>query len=378
MLLFIFLILVTGCYLGLIISLLFGWKYLPESVAENGNSTTRFSVVIPYRNEAENLSQLFQSLVLLKYPKDKFEIMLVNDASEDNSLELCGNFKRNHPEIKIVLLENKRSSASAKKDAIKTALEQSKFEFIVTTDADCILPENWLRGFDQEIAATNSKMIAGPVNFIAGTSGALYKKFDLLDFMSLQSTTIGAFGLGKPFMCNAANLCYEKKTFIECSGYAENEDFAGGDDVFLLQKFRKKGLKLSYLRSEDMIVETQQQQSLSAFVNQRIRWASKSTAYKSSFARFAALSVFGMNLCLIIYAFLALFGLFSFKTIMMVFLLKFNLDFVLIYKAARFFDREHIMRSYLWSSILYPFFSVIIALLSVFKGFKWKGRKFSK
>ena len=359
-------------------ALLIGWIKLPQIASEDGNLKCRFSIVIPYRNEEEHLPQLFSSLLLLNYPRNQFEIILVNDASEDRSLSICENFKTSHPELHIQLFENERRSISAKKDAIRVAVANSKFEYIATTDADCILPVNWLRGFDREICNTNSKLIAGPVIFERNTSGSLFQRFDLLDFLSLQATTIGAFGIRQPFMCNAANLCYEKAAFIECSAYQDNEEYAGGDDVFLLQKFIENSFRVSYLRSEEMIVQTKQQQRLSEFIDQRIRWASKSTAYKTFFSRFAALSVFGMNGCLIIFAILSFCGLFDYHTIMIVFLLKFNLDFMLIYKAAKFFKREEVMRSYLWSSLVYPFFSVSIALLSLFKGFEWKGRRFSK
>lgn len=380
MLLVILLVLVTACYLGLIAALIYGWKKLPEFTLQKTSAETGFSIIVPYRNEVGNLPGLFKSLSGLHYPLEKFEIILVNDSSLDDSKKLCEDFQSNFPEMNIRLLENSRRSASPKKDAVQTAIEVSIFEFMVTTDADCVVPPNWLRAFDQEICENKSKLIAGPVGFVqeAGKKKPLFQKFEEMDFMSLQSTTIGSFGIEKPFMCNAANLCYEKKTFLDHSGFTENEKIASGDDVFLLQSLRKKGVKVSFLRSEVHIVYTKFQQSLRGLMNQRIRWAAKASAYESNFGKFSGILVFLMNLSLIIYAGLAFFDLVSYQYVMLAFLLKFNADFVLIYKAAKFFDRENLMRSYFWSSLIYPFFSVYVAGISVISGYEWKGRRFRK
>ncbi|MCM8568670.1 glycosyltransferase [Gramella jeungdoensis] len=380
MLLVIFIVLVTACYLGLITALIYGWKRLPDFRLYKIDVETGFTIVIPYRNEAENLPNLFKSLSGLHYPLDKFEIILVNDESQDQSKTLCEEFKRNFPEMNIRLLENVRRSASPKKDAVETAIAESAFDYIATTDADCIVPANWLRGFDQEICDNNSRFIAGPVGFIqeAGKRKALFKSFEEMDFLSLQSTTIGSFGLEKPFMCNAANMCYEKKAFMAHSGFSENENIASGDDVFLLQTLRKNGLKVSFLNSSGQMVYTKFQRDLPGLINQRIRWAAKTTGYKSWFGKFTGIIVFLMNLLLIIYAGLALVGLVPYHYVMLAFLLKFNVDFILIYKAAKFFKRESLMRSYFWCSILYPFFSVYVAGVSLFNGYEWKGRKFRK
>ncbi len=380
MLFVVILVFVTACYLGLIASLLYGWKKLPGFNFESSNSETGFSIVIPYRNEAANLPGLFKSLSGLHYPFEKFEIILVNDSSQDQSKVLCEDFQANFPEMNIKLIESERNSTSPKKDAIQTAINHSDYDFVVTTDADCIVPVNWLTGFDLEICRKNSKFIAGPVGFIQepGKKRPMFNNFEEMEFMSLQSTTIGSFGIEKPFMCNAANICYEKESFLRHSGFIGNENIASGDDVFLLQKFSKKGIKTSFIKSAEFIVLTRYQESITGLISQRIRWAAKASSYKSSFGKFTGLIVFFMNLLLIIYTVLALFEVISYEYVMLVFLLKFNADFILIYKAAKFFKRENLMRSYLWCSILYPFFSVYIAGLSLFIGYEWKGRRFKR
>jgi cellulose synthase/poly-beta-1,6-N-acetylglucosamine synthase-like glycosyltransferase len=355
---------------------MYGWNQVPEFKTEHFEPKTGFSIIVPFRNEAENLPELLKSISKLKYPASHFEILLINDASEDDSGKICSEFRAEHPNLKISILENELLTGSPKKNALKRGIENGNFQYIVTTDADCVVPEFWLQTFNDFILKTDADMICAPVRFRNSEEKKLFQKFEELDFMSLQATTIGAFGMEQPFMCNGANLCYKKEAFLAAEGFTGNEKIASGDDVFLLQKFQKKGLKVKFLKSEKAIVETKPQQTLPQLISQRVRWAAKATAYKSSFSKFAGLSVLLMNVSLVIGAFLVLFEHLPEQPILIIFLLKFNADFILIFLAAKFFKKELLMRNYFWCSIVYPFFSGFIALKSLFSGFEWKGRRF--
>lgn len=380
MLTFILLFLITILYSFLLLGFLYGWKKTPDFQLKTETPKNNFSIIVPFRNEAKNLPGLFQSLTKLNYPAHKFEILLVDDDSRDDSKLRADAFKLDFSHLKIQVIENKRLSTSPKKDAIQTAISHSSFEYILTTDADCMVPENWLSCYDLELQSQVSKMIAGPVGFIqdTGKKKALFQSFEELDFLSLQATTVGAFGLGKAFLCNGANLCYEKEAFIKHAGFNKHQEIASGDDVFLLQQFQDKNIPVSFLKSQEALVKTRLQPDLKGLINQRIRWAAKTTSYNSFFAKYTAAIVFFMNLSILVYGFLALFSLFPYQYFMLIFLIKFNLDAAMIYLAAKFIKREAVMRNYFWSSLIYPFFSVGIALLSLFKGFEWKGRSFKK
>jgi len=380
MLLPIFLGLITAAYLGLVVAFIFGWNKVPEFSLTGMASENTFSIIIPYRNEAENLPSLFKSLSSLNYPNSKFEILLVNDASKDGSKKLAESFQNDFQELNIQLLENSRKTNSPKKDAIKTAIGNAKFDYIATTDADCVVPAKWLQFFDESIRESGAKILAGPVGFIQNSAEKkpYFQNFEEMDFMSLQASTVGSFGIEKAFMCNAANMCYEKEVFIKEAGFDENESIASGDDVFLLQKLRKEGFKVSFIKSEKAAVFTNYQWSLKDLINQRIRWAAKTTDYTSVLAKFTGVIVFLMNLSLLVFTGLAFLKLIPYQFLMLIFLLKFNADFILIYKSAKFMKRENLMRHYLWSSLMYPFFTIYVATLSLCKGYEWKGRRFKK
>ncbi len=372
----IFLGIITFLYVFLLLFLLYGYIKLPDFSGNNPAPKTGFSILIPFRNEAKHLPQVLHSLKMLNYPKELFEIILVNDASEDTSEEICKNFAENNPELDLKLLQNKRTSGSPKKDALTTGIKTAEKENIITTDADCLLPQDWLREFDAAITETGAKMIAGPVTAVP--KKGFFNSFQELDLFSLQAATMGGFGVYLPFMCNGANLCYSKKAFLEVNGFSGNEGIASGDDIFLLEKFRKKDFKTAFLKSKAAIVSTALQPDLKNLVSQRVRWAAKTSAYKGFFGKIVGLTVFLMNLSLVLATLGILAGIYPIKILLLPFLLKFNVDFILIYNGAQFFGREKALKNYFFSSIIYPFFSSYVAILSLFSGYHWKGRRFKK
>jgi len=161
-------ILLTG-YLFLLGFLIYGYQKIPENTLKDcRNPTTRFSIIIPFRNESKSLPELLQTMVHLNYPEHLFEIIFVDDASEDVSAKMITTalFKG---EISFKIIPNNRKSASPKKDAITTGISISKYDWILTTDADCKLPKNWLLAFDGYIRKNKPSMLAGPVRYFTGS-----------------------------------------------------------------------------------------------------------------------------------------------------------------------------------------------------------------
>ncbi len=368
-------IIITLIYLLLIGSFAFGFERVKTFKLEKTPSKTRFSVIVPFRNEAGNLPALLISIHALNYPKDLFEIIFVNDDSEDDSVELIKKTFESNPYISII--KNERKTNSPKKDAITTAIQHAKNDWIITTDADCVLPNLWLESFDEFIQKNNTHCIVAPVTYIEANS--FLNRFQLLDLLSLQGATMGGFGIKKPFLCNGANFGYKKELFKELNGFDGNTNTASGDDIFLLEKAANKyPNQLHYLKCEQAIVLTKAQPTWSALVSQRKRWAAKTSAYNNGFGKFTGLVVLLMNACIIALLILTVLGVFNLKTALYLVFIKFNIDFFLIYKSGVFFNQKTVLKSYMVGFLLYPFFSVYVACLSVFSSYNWKGRRFKK
>lgn len=355
-------------YILFIGQLIYGFNRMKRFSKKEFTPNTSFTIVVPFRNEKENLPNLLHSISLLNYPKELVEVILVDDDSDDE-------FRIQNLEFRIQMIKNVRKSNSPKKDAIETAIQIAKHDWIITTDADCLVQKDWLTIYDQYIQENEVEMVASGVCYIP--KKGFLSAFQNLDFLSLQGASIGSFGINQPFMCNGANFAYSKQFFKELKGFQGNETIASGDDVFLLQKavsFAPK--KVGFLLAKESIVATKPAETWSELFQQRVRWASKSTGYSSVYGKLLALVVFGGNLAWIVSFLLWLVGLLDQNIFMLFVALKFLIDFILIYKTANFFESK--LQYVLASSLLYPFFSVSVAVYSLFGKYSWKGRNFRK
>lgn len=354
-------------YLLAICWLIYGCTKVPLYNKKEVAPKTTFSILVPFRNEAENLPILLESISKLKYPTDLFEVILINDASEEK-------FQIPNSKFQITLTNTIRQSNSPKKDAITTGVPLANNEWIVTTDADCTVPENWLLTMDDYIQNHAVEMIAGAVTYECKPS--FLHHFQELDLTSLQGATIGSFGINKGFMCNGANFAYTKSLFQKLNGFQGNNKIASGDDVFLLQKaITQFPEKVQYLKSKETIVRTQPTDSWKALFHQRVRWASKTSSYQSRFGIGLGLVVFGGNLSLILGLVFGFLGWIPFLYVALLWLAKFIVDSVLLYTTHRFLSHSK-MHYWISSSLLYPVFSTSVALYTVFGSYEWKGRRF--
>ncbi|MDN3722765.1 glycosyltransferase [Aequorivita sp. SDUM287046] len=337
---------------------------------------TRFTVVIPFRNEAENLPHLLESIENIQYPAMLFEIILVNDASEDNSEAIIIEAMKK-TRFTIKLIQNKRFSKSPKKDAITEAIQNSKFEWIVTTDADCKLSENWLTTLDLFIQKNNPTMVCGPV--IYESDGSYIQTFQQLDGFSLQALTVGSFGVKLPLLCNGANLAYRKKAFKEVDGFLGNGHIASGDDIFLLEKMQKTFPgKVMVLKSQEAIVSTKPQKNWKNVINQRIRWASKTSKQKNPASILLGILIFLVNVSLLATPVLIVFEPGNWGFYFFLFYLKLISDFIFVKQSGMFFNKKISFWKFHLQSFTYSAVVFITVFGSVYGTYSWKGRSFEK
>ena len=354
-------------YLSSIGSLIYGFSKVKKYHNTNLKPQTSFTIIVPFRNEAENLPNLLQSLSNINYPMDLFEVILVDDSSTEKFA--VSDFK-----FQVSVIDTIRVSNSPKKDAIATAIQYVKNNWVITTDADCLVPENWLLIFDNYIQENKVLMLAGAVSYECENS--FLHHFQQLDLTSLQGATIGSFGLNKAFLCNGANFAYKKSLFNKLNGFEGNDKIASGDDVFLLQKAaRFSSEKVHYLKAKEAIVITKPAENWKSLFYQRVRWAAKTSSYESTFGKILGLIVFFGNLSFVIGFFFLVLGVLSYPVFVLLAFFKFLLDFVLLYITNQFLTKIRI-KSLILSSLLYPFFSSLVALYSLFGSYEWKGRKF--
>ena len=329
--------------------------YKPQPVSKK----LKFSLVIPFKNEASNLTALLVSLNRLNYPNDCFEIIMIDDQSTDHS----DNFI--HPYKNITLLKNK---GIGKKEALKTGIDQAQYDWIVTTDADCELPVNFLKTLNGFIQQQPTDMVLGPVCY-QETSNFL-GQFQQFEFLSLQAVTMAAAYWHKPFLANGANLSFKKSAFYEVGGYQGNTDIASGDDVFLLEKFKKQfPKKIHFLKSRSALIKTKSPSNWREMIQQKIRWAGKSKYQKEMLSKWTGILMLFVNLGLI-YSFFNLTDAWYFVTV------KLLIDALLVGAVASLY-RVHInWIYYIPAFFIYPFYFISIALLSIKGHYTWKNENY--
>jgi len=353
------------------------WLRLPTVVQSAELPGTFISVIIPVRNEANNILNLLTDLEQQTYAKINFEVLVVDDHSEDNTFEIIQNFKKNSLLALQLICLREYAGQRQKKAAITTAINLAKGELVVQTDGDCRVTPDWLCTLAQYYEQTQAVCISGPVCLL--DNGSLFTRMQVVEFASLIGVGGASMAIGKPNMCNGANLAYTRQAFLAVQGYAGNEHVASGDDEFLMHKLAGQFPgRVSFLKSSAAVVYTLAQTTVPAFIQQRIRWASKWPNYRASSIKVLAVLVFAVNLGLFC-AFIGwLLGMVSGRQTLALYLFKFSLDGWFLLTVLLFLERG----KYILYQIPLQFFYVPYVLYTAFRGlqgtYSWKGRQVKK
>ena len=356
------------------------WKKIPLFDVANKNPTVRISVVIAARNEEANIEGLLNSLAEQSYSRELFEVILVDDHSEDKTWELIqqtqGSISLRSIQLKDLVKEGERLG-SYKKRAIEEGISIASGKLIVTTDADCRFHADWLKTIAAFYEENNPKFIAAPVKLTGDSS--LLSIFQILDFLVLQGITGASVHKRFNSLCNGANLAYERTAFYDVKGFEGVDKIASGDDLFLMHKiFLKYPNDVLYLKSDVAIVHTDTQKTWKEFFQQRIRWASKADSYQDKRIFWVLLFVYLINCCFVALAVAAFFKL-SWLLVFLLFLLaKILIEFPFVNAVALFFGQGNLLRYFPFLQPIHILYTIIAGTFGKFGSFEWKGRKIKK
>lgn len=348
----------------------------PFEPKKNSSPISSCSVIIPARNEAENIGACLKGILQQSYPKELFEVIVVNDYSTDATADIVKALQQTHSNLFLINLAEYVDASSInayKKKAIELAISKSKADWIITTDADCEVTERWLELYDAYIQATDSVFVAGPVMFTHQTG--VLSLFQLLDFLSLQGITAAAVSAGYHTMCNGANLAYKKAVFYEVGQFKGIDQLASGDDMLLMYKIKQQYPKqLGYLFHPASIVTTAPMYTWKDFLNQRIRWASKADRYDDrSVFRILAL-VYAVNLGLLVLLPINLFVAGEIAHWLTFMLIKTTVELYFLWPVSKFYRQRDALLYFPLMQPLHLLYTVIAGWLGKFGTYQWKGR----
>lgn len=371
-------------YACLIIYYRQSWLQIPDFTiqTENYKLQTFISVIIPARNEEENIHACLESVTNQSYPKHLIEIIVIDDFSTDSTAEIIKSFADKNVtllSLKDYIKENEINSF--KKKAIEIAISKAKGDLIVTTDADCIVKNKWLETIGSFYEQYKPAFIAAPVCYFPSISKERLivrslKIFQSLDFMTLQGITGASVYKKFHSMCNGANLAYEKKAFYEVGGFTGIDNIASGDDMLLMHKiFNHYPERVCFLKSTEAIVKTNAAGTLKEFINQRIRWASKADKYSDKKITGVLLLVYLFNVSILMMGILSFFYSYLFLWFAVIIIGKTFTEIFFLYPVAKFFKEEKLLW---WFPVAEPFhilYTIVAGWLGKFGSYKWKERK---
>ncbi|HVO74006.1 MAG TPA: glycosyltransferase [Ignavibacteriaceae bacterium] len=338
-------------------------------------NVSKASVIIPFRNESENILHNLECIERQDYPKELFEVIYVDDSSTDDSFEKLSRAEKSC-NVKIIP-SGGNFKAAFKKIALKKGIEFSSGEIIVTTDADTVFGGKWLSSLLEKFDGETG-LVSGPVNFIPGRG--LFPAFQVLEFSGLVLTGAGLIGINQPVICNGANLAYRRKAYDEVKGFAGHLHLSSGEDEILMQSIAKAAsYKIKFSWDNDSLVSTDLSSSIEGFFQQRKRWASKGLYYPDKLLRLKLLLIFLFYLGMPV-QFLLLFILSKLFILSLLISLtaKFLLEYFIIKTGKDFLYPQKLLKYFLLSEII----QIPYIIISVFAGirgkFRWKGRELER
>jgi cellulose synthase/poly-beta-1,6-N-acetylglucosamine synthase-like glycosyltransferase len=367
----------TG-YALLIAAITIGWWQLRAFKKPGVFPEVKVSVIVAVRNEASNVTQLLTSLLTQNYPGHLLEMIIVDDHSTDKTSRLVKEFiihKKELQNLRLISLSEK--DGSGKKAAINQGILASGSELIVITDADCTAESHWIQSLASYYSKHRPHMILGPVRM--ADNGSFFGKLQSLEFMSLISSAAGSCNAGFPILANGANMAFTRSAYESCGGFSGNMQFPSGDDMFLMMNIKKKfGAKsIRFLRSEEAIVNTPATLGLRSFIQQRLRWVSKSRGYTDPLLITASILVFLTNACLVFIGIISIGLPEYFKLFLLLYLLKILVDLPLMTSYSRFQKSYTLLWLFPIMELLNAVYTLLIGIAGNVGKYEWKGRRVS-
>lgn len=330
------------------------------------------SVIIPARNESESLPALLEALNHQEGVNGLFEVIIVDDYSEDETINVVKSTTLSYPLTVFSLKDN--GQPAGKKSAISFGVKHAKHPVILLTDADCIPEGGWISSHSRLFSKESCHMTAGLIRY--DTTWKSPAAIEALDFYGMVASSAGAAGTGIPFMCNAANLAFLRKSFEDINGFSHHSEISSGDDVFLLHQFINRFGKdsVNWNLEYGSIVNTTGSGGINSFFRQRLRWASKGKYYTNKTA-------IGVSFLVLLTNFFVAAGIviaiFQGKAVIsiLILLLKMLIDLPLMALITKRFRQTALLVWFIPATIIYPFYTAITGLMSLIFRPGWKGRR---
>lgn len=321
----------------------------------------KISVLISAKNEENNINNLLKSLIKQDYPVDKFEVIIIDDNSNDKTFSMLKQQINEFSNFRVIKAENK--IYDGKRGALQIGIENSKFENIVITDADCQPNPGFLISYSNQFL-TNKKFIFGVAPYFQNDS--LINKIACFDNFWVHLLTFSFANIGLPYSAAARSLGFTKETFNSIGGYSNTTDTLSGDDDLLLREIVKTNQNVGLIIDENAIVYSKAKDNFADLIRQKSRHTSTSNYYSNKTKFLLGL----WHLINFIMLFLIILSIFNFSFIYL-FIIKLTSDVLLVKLFMKTFKYKFSIFEILYLQIFYEFLLIVYFINGVFSKPKW-------
>ena len=319
--------------------------------------TIPISVIICAHNEAKNLKEFLPSFINQKY--SNFELVLINDASYDDTLEIMEAFREKHPtKIKVVDVKANEQFWRSKKYALTLGIKAATHEHLLFSDADCKpVSEHWITEITAHFTAEKT-IILGYGAYLKIKNSLLNKliRFETL-FTAIQYFSYAKIGL--PYMGVGRNLAYTKSLFFKSNGFSNHMHIrSGDDDLFVNKSATNQNVNLSYL--EDSFTLSQPKKTFKDWICQKRRHVSTASYYKPIHKFLLALFYISQLLFWLLATILFI-TTYQWEIVLGIVIFRILIQYIIIGNSAKKLNEKDLI---IWSPILEIF--LIIIQLSIF------------
>lgn len=353
--------------------------YTGLSRLQRGASEQRpeVSVIIPARNEEANIVRCLQSLVRQSYPADKITVIVVDDHSTDRTAAVVRSFSEtSRIPILVVPVTSHREITSPKLRALAHGLQHTPASIIITTDADCIAPAEWIASmaaaFDDRVGVVTGLTVYEKKKDVP----ALFWGIQFLDFLSFSAIAAGAVGRGKTLIANGSNMAFRRSAFDESGGLDRIMHINSGDDSLLAQTITAQGRwQARFAVEPDATMITQPASSIKEFFHQRLRWVGQ-TAYYPGWMMLFMICTFLLYVMLAVALPLTYFTWSGLPWIILS--VKTATDYCMMRRFTRITRTDSAMKYFIPTAVLHIPYIVIATIGGYFFSFEWKDRTLKK
>lgn len=229
------------------------------------------TVIVPARNEESVIQECIESLANSNYPKDKYEIIAVNDRSTDKTKEIIEGLQNNIKNLKLINVNrnNDDSNLKGKQGALDKGIKESENDVILLTDADCTVPGDWVKTISQFYNEQKIGLVAS-YTMVEGTT--FFDNIQSLEWILLCAMASAGIGYGVPLGCYGNNMSVRKSAYQEIGGY-EKLQFSVTEDLSLLLNIYRAGHKVHYICDKGTCIKTKPVRSFGEYISQHKRWS---------------------------------------------------------------------------------------------------------